>query len=76
LSDFAAGGLGAYAAIELWAAAATRAQTLEPKEVIRSLHHGRFNTVRGAVSFDDKGDLRDAAWAWQVWRQGRKVPLD
>jgi branched-chain amino acid transport system substrate-binding protein len=76
LSDFAAGGLGAYAAIELWAAAATRAQTLEPKEVIRSLHHGRFDTVRGAVSFDDKGDLRDAAWAWQVWRQGRKVPLD
>jgi branched-chain amino acid transport system substrate-binding protein len=75
-SDFAAGGLGAYAAIELWAAAATRAQTLDAKDLIRSLHHNTFETVRGAVSFDDKGDLRDAEWAWRVWRRGRKVPLD
>jgi branched-chain amino acid transport system substrate-binding protein len=76
LSHFRAGGLGAYAAIELWAAAATRAQTLDAKVLIRSLHHNTFETVRGAVSFDYKGDLRNAEWAWQIWRRGRKVPLD
>ena len=76
LSDFTAGGLGAYAAVELWAAAATRAQTFDAKVLIRSLHYDHFETVRGAVSFDDKGDLRKAAWTWQVWRQGRKVPLE
>lgn len=76
LSQFTAGGLGVYAAIELWAEAATRAQTFEAKNVIRVLHHGHFDTVRGAVSFDDKGDLTNVAWAWQIWRQGRKLPLE
>ncbi len=76
LADFAAGGLGAYAAIEVWAEAATRAQTLDTRSVIRFLHYDHFDTVRGGVRFDEKGDLKNAAWTWQVWREGRKVPLD
>lgn len=76
LSHTPAGGLGAYAAIELWAAAATRLQTLDATQISRLLHYDRFATVRGAVAFDDKGDVRNAAWTWLVWRGGLKVPLD
>ena len=44
--------------------------------VNRGLHRGRFETVLGRVAFDAKGDLEDAAWQWQVWRDGDYEPLD
>jgi hypothetical protein len=39
------------------------------------LRRGRFDTVLGPVVFDDKGDLEDGAWQWQVWRDGSYQPL-
>jgi branched-chain amino acid transport system substrate-binding protein len=76
LEQFAEGGLGAYAAVELWAEAAARAGTTDPKPVAHVLERGRFQTALGTVDFDAKGDLEDADWAWFVWRNGRTVPLD
>jgi len=75
LRDFAAGGLGAYAAVEVWAEAVSRAGGLDLKRVVYVLERGRFNAVTGRVAFDDKGDLVDAVWSWRVWRRGKAVPL-
>lgn len=68
-------GLAAYAAVEVWATAATRAGTVAPKEVTRVMQHGRFATAIGRVEFDAKGDLMDADWQWQIWRDGGHAPL-
>jgi branched-chain amino acid transport system substrate-binding protein len=69
-------GIGAYAAIQVWAEAVERAGTLELAPVARMLRRGRFETVLGPIAFNDKGDLRDAPWQWQVWTNGAYVPLE
>lgn len=83
LAEFRAMGLGsvpmgiaAYAAVEVWAAAATRAGTLDPGPVIRVLHRGRFASALGRVAFDEKGDAEGAEWQWQIWHDGSYAPLD
>jgi branched-chain amino acid transport system substrate-binding protein len=69
-------GLGAYAAVQVWAQAVERAGSAEPAAVAAMLRRGRFESVLGKIAFDDKGDLEGAAWQWQVWRNGRSMPLD
>ena len=69
-------GLGAYAAVQVWARAVERAGTLELAPVANALRRGRFDTVLGRVGFDHKGDLEDAAWQWKVWTSGGYVPLE
>jgi branched-chain amino acid transport system substrate-binding protein len=70
------GGLGAYAAVQVWAKAVERAGTFELAAVARQLRRGRFDTVLGRVAFDRKGDLQGAAWQWKVWTDGAYVPLN
>ena len=69
-------GLGAYAAVQVWADAVERAGTLKLEPVARALRRGRFNTVLGTVAFDEKGDLDGAAWQWKVWVEGDYVPFE
>jgi branched-chain amino acid transport system substrate-binding protein len=69
-------GIGAYAAIQVWAQAVERVGTVELAPVARMLRRGRFETVLGPIAFNDKGDLRDAPWQWQVWTNGAYVPLE
>jgi branched-chain amino acid transport system substrate-binding protein len=71
LNNFAA-----YAAVQVWAQAVERADSLELAAVAETLRRGRFNTVLGQVAFDFKGDLEDAAWQWNVWTDGDYVPLE
>ncbi len=68
-------GLGAYAAVQVWAQAARRAGTPKPEAVAEAIHHGRFRTVLGLVVFDAKGDLVGADWQWYRWQDGRYAPL-
>ena len=70
------GGLGAYAAVQVWAQAVERAGTLELAAVARTLRRGRFDTVLGHVAFDHKGDLRGSAWQWKAWTDGAYIPLE
>jgi branched-chain amino acid transport system substrate-binding protein len=70
------GGLGAYAAVQVWAQAVERAGTFELAPVAMTLRRGRFDTVLGRVAFDRKGDLQGAAWQWQVWTDGDYIPLE
>ena len=69
-------GLGAYAAVQVWAQAVERARTFEPARVAQMLRRGRFESVLGRVAFDAKGDLKGAAWQWKVWTDGTYVPLE
>ena len=69
-------GVGAYAAVQVWAQAVERAGSLELADVAGTLLRGRFDTVVGRVAFDNKGDLLGAAWQWKVWTAGEYVPLD
>src|SRR5918996_1460400 len=71
-----AGGIGAYAAVEVWAQAVERARTTDLATVADQLRRGRFQTVLGIVAFDDKGDLRGAGWQMQIWSDGDYEPLE
>ena len=70
------GGIGAYAAVEVWAQAVERAGSADLALVADALRRGRFHTVLGRVAFDDKGDLRGAGWQMQIWSDGDYGPLD
>ena len=70
------GGIGAYAAVEVWAQAVKRAGALEPAAVAGVLRRGWFATALGPVAFDGKGDLEGADWQWQVWASGDYRPLN
>ena len=69
------GGIGAYAAVQVWAQAVERAGTTATVAVADMLRRGRFETLLGPVAFDRKGDLRDAGWQWKTWTNADHVPL-
>jgi branched-chain amino acid transport system substrate-binding protein len=65
-----------YAAVQVWAQAAEKAGSLELPAMIASLREHRFDTVLGAIDFDEKGDVTTQKPVWQVWRGGTYVPLE
>jgi len=69
------GGLSTYAAVQVWAQAVERAGSVELRAVAKMLRRGRFDTILGPVAFDDKGDLTEGAWQWQIWLGGNYQPL-
>ena len=68
-------GIGAYAAVEVWAEAVSRIGSLDPEALVDMLHRARFATVLGPVAFDAKGDLQGATWQWFEWGDTGYRPL-
>ncbi len=68
--------LRAYAAVEVFAAAAERAHSLATADLAKALREGEYDTALGPLRFDEKGDLEDAGYAVYVWHGGeyRRVP--
>ncbi len=63
--------LYSYAAIQVWAEAATKAGTTDPTKVAAELKAGGpWPSVLGPVSFDAKGDVVNAAYAVYKWHDG------
>jgi branched-chain amino acid transport system substrate-binding protein len=56
-----------YAAFQVWAQAAAKAGTLDPKKVAAAMHAGSWDTVLGPLAFDRKGDLTSIGWAVYRW---------
>ena len=56
-----------YAAFQVWAAAATKAGTLDPQKVAAAMHSGTWETVLGPLSFNKKGDITAIGWAVYRW---------
>jgi branched-chain amino acid transport system substrate-binding protein len=68
--------LYAYGAVQVWAQAAETSRSLELQAMIASLRAHQFDTVLGAIDFDEKGDLTVQRPAWYVWRGGGYIPLE
>jgi branched-chain amino acid transport system substrate-binding protein len=68
--------LYAYAAVQVWAAAVKRADTLDLEATIGALRSNQFDTVLGTLSFDDNGDITDPGFAWYTWQDGAYAPIE
>ena len=62
--------LNAYAAVQVWAAAAATAGSVAFDDVVAALNDGRFETVLGEVSFDVKGDVDLPSFVFYEWKDG------
>lgn len=69
--------LYAYAAVHLWAKAATRAATTDPRRVSDTIKSGEWDTVLGNLSFDSKGDRRQIDYVVYRWdARGKYAEID
>ena len=60
-----------YAAIQAWADAVKAAGSTDYDAVVGALDAGKFSTVLGELSFDDKGDVTLPGYVWYVWHDGK-----
>ena len=65
----------AYDAVMVFAAAIQKAESAQPARFLPQLAAVRHEGVTGAIAFDAKGDLQDAAMTLYTYRQGKKVKL-
>lgn len=65
----------AYAAVQLWAAAAKAAGGGDFDKVVQALSTRTFPTVLGKVAFDPKGDAMLPGFILYQWRDGAYAPL-
>jgi branched-chain amino acid transport system substrate-binding protein len=68
--------LFAYAAIQAWAEAATKAGSLDARKVADQLHANSFDTTRGVIRFDAKGDVEGSNYVLYRWHDGAYHELD
>ncbi len=60
-----------YAAVQVWADAAKKVGSVDPKKVATALKAtGKWSTVLGPVSFDKKGDTTEGGYVFYVWKNG------
>jgi branched-chain amino acid transport system substrate-binding protein len=56
-----------YAAYQVWAQAAAKANSIDPEKVAAAMRAGTWDTVLGPISFDKKGDITGGGWAVYRW---------
>jgi branched-chain amino acid transport system substrate-binding protein len=61
-----------YAAMQIWAAAATKAKTTDAKKVAAAIHSGKWDTVLGPISYDKKGDITTVDYVFYRWNKDGK----
>lgn len=60
-----------YAAVQIWADAAKKANSTDPRKVSETLKSGGpWNSVLGPISFDRKGDVTVPDYVFYVWKNG------
>jgi branched-chain amino acid transport system substrate-binding protein len=68
--------LYAYAAVQVWAQAAAKAGTTDPKRVAAALRAGRWDTVLGKISYTANGDITVLDYVVYKWgRDGKYSDL-
>ena len=65
-----------YAAMQIWAQAANKAKTTDPKKVAAEIHAGKWDTVLGPISYDKKGDITRLDYVFYIWKKGGKYRRD
>ena len=56
-----------YAAMQVWAQAANKAKTTDPKKVMETIKAGEWDTVLGKLGFDAKGDIKVIDYVVYKW---------
>ena len=56
-----------YAAMQVWAQAAAKAGTTDPRRSPRAMQAGTWDTVLGPISFDKKGDITTIDYVVYKW---------
>jgi branched-chain amino acid transport system substrate-binding protein len=68
--------LFSYAVVQAVAEGVKRAGTDDPMKVAEALKNGEpINTVVGPVTFDEKGDLKNASYDINQWHDGKYAPI-
>jgi branched-chain amino acid transport system substrate-binding protein len=57
-----------YAAMQIWAQAVAKANSLDPKKVAETIKAGKWNTVLGEISYDAKGDITALDYVMYQWK--------
>ena len=60
-----------YAAVQVWAEAAKRANSLKMEDLSKQIRGGTFDTVIGKLTFDNKGDVKNPEYVWYIWHNGK-----
>lgn len=68
----------AYAATQVWIEGVRRANSFDAEKVAAAIRGTPTDTILGSVSFDAKGDIVTPypAFAWYVWKDGKRVAID
>jgi branched-chain amino acid transport system substrate-binding protein len=61
-----------YAAMQIWAAAATKAKTTDAKKVAEVIRNGKWDTVLGPIGYDSKGDITTLDYVFYRWSKDGK----
>ena len=65
-----------YGAIQIWAEAAKKANSIDGKKVAETLKSGKaWDSVLGPITFDKKGDITTADYVFYVWKNGNYSEL-
>ncbi len=63
--------LYSYASVQIWAEAAKKAGTVDPKKVAAVLKSdGPWQSIIGPITFDKKGDVEGPSYVFYVWKDG------
>jgi branched-chain amino acid transport system substrate-binding protein len=57
-----------YAAMQIWAQAVAKANTMDPKKVAETIRAGKWQTVLGEISYDAKGDITALDYVMYQWK--------
>lgn len=65
-----------YAAVQIWAQAAAKINSIDPRRVAAAMKaQGPWQTVLGPISFDAKGDVTVPDYVFYVWRNGNYLQI-
>ena len=66
-----------YASMQIWAEAAKKAGTVDPRRVAETMKaSGPWQTVLGPMSFDRKGDVTIPDYVFYVWKNGSYAEIN
>ena len=65
-----------YGAVQVWAHAVSKANSLDLQDVIKVLKTETFDSVMGTIGFDEKGDVTGiSSFVWNVFEKDGYVPV-
>lgn len=60
-----------YATIQIWAQAVEKQKSTNTQKIADTLKKEKFNTVLGAIGFNNKGDTTAAGYVMYAWKDGK-----